>query len=166
MKFGHVLKDFADGTEAAAVAGEGSAPRDFVSYKVSALGLQAAPLQPTLTGRSSCVPHLQRLKKLLKKAAESRRLEQEAELDGRAGQFSGEPPRPGAAQPTAPLPEEREFVTVLVQDLHNINAFFMEREEEAVIRLQALEDRLKTEGSSSEALRGEFINFHGEMVLL
>jgi len=33
MKFGHVLKDFAEGTDAA-VAGEGSAPRDFLDYKV------------------------------------------------------------------------------------------------------------------------------------
>lgn len=72
--------------------------------------------------------------------------------------------------------EEKEFIQMLQADVDRINTHFMEREEEAVIKLQALIDRRESlEGrqhefpaspSSSESMRAAFIDFHGEMVLL
>ena len=74
--------------------------------------------------------------------------------------------------------EEKEFIQMLQADVDRINIYFIEREEEAVIKLQALIDRREAlqcrrdvsdvpgSPSSNESLRAAFIDFHGEMVLL
>ena len=61
--------------------------------------------------------------------------------------------------------QEREFIRVLNHDLERINAYFMESEEDAVIKLQALQDRA-ARGENADSLRAAFVDFHGEMVLL
>lgn len=65
--------------------------------------------------------------------------------------------------------EDREFIHTLNQDLSRINTYFMEREEDAVIRLRALQDEHGAAGLASselEQLRSEMVDFHGELVLL
>lgn len=64
--------------------------------------------------------------------------------------------------------EEKRFIQLLHQDLEKINAKFMEREEDAVIKLQHLVDKKSSINSNKEAesLRAAFVDFHGEMVLL
>ncbi|XP_031500748.1 SPX domain-containing protein 5-like isoform X2 [Nymphaea colorata] len=75
--------------------------------------------------------------------------------------------------------EEEEFILLLNAEIDKFNAFFMEREEEFVIRqkerIQSVIATLGPNGSRpSEAdfkeemgkLRKEMVNFHGEMVLL
>lgn len=67
--------------------------------------------------------------------------------------------------------EDREFVATLNTDLSRVNSYFMEKEEEAVIRLRELEDRLEAarEGLDApdlEQLRNELVDFHGELVLM
>jgi len=81
-------------------------------------------------------------------------------------------------QTVAPLitDEEKEFIVMLQNDLEKINTYFIEREEEAVIKLQALADRraaaeaadpaLREAEVAIEALRAAFVDFHGELVLL
>ena len=122
---------------------------------------------------------MQKLKKLLKAASERQAEEGKpaAAADGREG---ASPPKDQSQPPQkqgSPLqmtPEEKEFQALLQQDFQRINAYFMEREEESVIRLQALSDRraaAEAAGSSlrpreAEALRTAFVDFHGELVLL
>ncbi|KAL4452619.1 hypothetical protein ABPG75_008281 [Micractinium tetrahymenae] len=65
--------------------------------------------------------------------------------------------------------EDREFIQTLNEDLSRINSYFMEREEEAIIRLRALQDARADAGASPdqlERLRSEVVDFHGELVLL
>ncbi|KAL4438992.1 hypothetical protein ABPG77_006929 [Micractinium sp. CCAP 211/92] len=65
--------------------------------------------------------------------------------------------------------EDREFIQTLNEDLSRINSYFMEREEEAVIRLRALQDARADAGGSPDQLdrlRSEMVDFHGELVLL
>ncbi|XP_031474896.1 SPX domain-containing protein 3-like [Nymphaea colorata] len=78
--------------------------------------------------------------------------------------------------------EEEEFIFLLNAEIEKFNAFFMEQEEEFVIRQKELQERIQnvtaTLGpngrrmSESEykeemgKLRKEMVNFHGEMVLL
>lgn len=69
--------------------------------------------------------------------------------------------------------EEKEFIQMLQEDLVRINSYFMEQEEEAVIKLHALQERRavvecseETNEQAMESLRAEFVDFHGEMVLL
>lgn len=62
--------------------------------------------------------------------------------------------------------QEREFIRVLNHDLERINAYFMEAEEDAVIKLQALQDRVAHGDENADSLRAAFVDFHGEMVLL
>lgn len=54
------------------------------------------------------------------------------------------------------------------QDVNRINEFFIDREEEAVIKLKALEDKINEAADPSEfrTLSSALIDFHGEMVLL
>jgi hypothetical protein len=73
---------------------------------------------------------------------------------------------------------EQEFVRVLREDVERINTYFMEQEEGNVIKLQDLIDRyekLQPEKSNSsgscsagdvERLRSQFVDLHGELVLL
>lgn len=58
---------------------------------------------------------------------------------------------------------------VSLQDLCGFNRFFMDKEEDAVIKLQALADRIQgAQGGSEELqeLKAALVDFHGEMVLL
>ncbi|CAN6445764.1 unnamed protein product [Victoria cruziana] len=78
--------------------------------------------------------------------------------------------------------DEEEFIFLLNSEIEKFNAFFLEQEEEFVIRQKELQERIQnlmaTLGPSgsrmSESqykeeigkLRKEMVNFHGEMVLL
>lgn len=78
--------------------------------------------------------------------------------------------------------EQSDFVHLLNAEIDKFNAFFMEQEEEYIIRQKELQDRiekLKTKSRPNGAvfsqieyneemikLRKDIVNFHGEMVLL
>ncbi|KAJ8767801.1 hypothetical protein K2173_020741 [Erythroxylum novogranatense] len=65
--------------------------------------------------------------------------------------------------------EEIDFIKLLEDELEKFNAFFMEKEEEYIIRLKELQDGVaKAKGSIEETIkiRKEIVDFHGEMVLL
>ncbi|KAH0710173.1 hypothetical protein KY284_011600 [Solanum tuberosum] len=64
---------------------------------------------------------------------------------------------------------EVEFVNLLENELEKFNSFFVEKEEEYIIRLKELQDRVaKSKDRNDEILkiRREIVDFHGEMVLL
>jgi hypothetical protein len=52
----------------------------------------------------------------------------------------------------------------LLQDLLRFNRFFIDKEEDSVIKLQALSDRIKAASSIEQlqALKAELVDFHGE----
>ncbi|KAL6974218.1 SPX domain-containing protein 2 [Sarracenia purpurea var. burkii] len=65
--------------------------------------------------------------------------------------------------------EEAEFMELLEGELEKFNSFFVEKEEECIIRLKDLQDRVaKAQDLSEETIkiRKEIVDFHGEMVLL
>ncbi|XP_057818832.1 SPX domain-containing protein 1 [Cryptomeria japonica] len=73
--------------------------------------------------------------------------------------------------------EEVDFIQLLYPELEKFNHFFMEKEEEYIIHQKELQDRIErvkdTYGLSPAKFRQEmmsvrkdFVNFHGEMVLL
>ncbi|KAF8691445.1 hypothetical protein HU200_040586 [Digitaria exilis] len=98
------------------------------------------------------------LKKRLKQIGERRRKRQRVG-DG------------GGSWLAAMTAEEAEFVALLEAELDKFNAFFLEKEEEYVIRQKELQDRVVSaaeSGSAEELLRvrKEIVDFHGEMVLL
>ncbi|KAJ7521209.1 hypothetical protein O6H91_19G042600 [Diphasiastrum complanatum] len=76
--------------------------------------------------------------------------------------------------------EEADFIHLLNVELEKFNTFFMEKEEEYVIRLQELKERIeKLQGESRPSgrypsvangeliqIRKDIVTFHGEMVLL
>ncbi|XP_061345245.1 SPX domain-containing protein 1-like isoform X2 [Gastrolobium bilobum] len=65
--------------------------------------------------------------------------------------------------------EERDFRNLLENELEKFNTFFVEKEEEYIIRLKELQDRVAKVKYSSERMmkiRKEIVDFHGEMVLL
>ncbi|KAH7421982.1 hypothetical protein KP509_13G084600 [Ceratopteris richardii] len=69
--------------------------------------------------------------------------------------------------------EEVDFIHLLNAELEKFNTFFIEKEEEYVIRLQELKERCEQLRSESDSLneeminiRKDIVNFHGEMVLL
>ncbi|XAR66895.1 hypothetical protein NMG60_11013268 [Bertholletia excelsa] len=81
----------------------------------------------------------------------------------------------GEAEAAAPAPvsdmtkEETDFVELLEAELEKFNTFFVEKEEEYIIRLKDLQDRVAKVKSSNEEMtmiRKEIVDFHGEMVLL
>ncbi|KAL7181909.1 hypothetical protein ACSBR1_040757 [Camellia fascicularis] len=62
-----------------------------------------------------------------------------------------------------------DFVRLLEDEIDKFNAFFVDQEEEYVIRLKVLQDRVAEAGDSNEELMTvgrEIVDFHGEMVLL
>ncbi|MCD9644678.1 SPX domain-containing protein 2 [Datura stramonium] len=64
---------------------------------------------------------------------------------------------------------EVEFVNLLEDELEKFNSFFVEKEEEYIIRLKELQDRVaKAKNRNDEIIkiRREIVDFHGEMVLL
>ncbi|PKA46765.1 SPX domain-containing protein 1 [Apostasia shenzhenica] len=72
---------------------------------------------------------------------------------------------------TALTQEEEDFLNLLEAELDKFNTFFVEKEEEYIIRQKELQDRVAkaTEQESKEEMmkvRKEIVNFHGEMVLL
>ncbi|KAK9844739.1 hypothetical protein WJX74_006199 [Apatococcus lobatus] len=64
--------------------------------------------------------------------------------------------------------DEQSFIDTLSEDLHKLNDFFMNKEEDIVIRLQDLEDRSNSISTPEEQqhLKSAFVKLHGEMVLL
>ncbi|XP_030467340.1 SPX domain-containing protein 2-like [Syzygium oleosum] len=74
-----------------------------------------------------------------------------------------------SADCTAEAEEEVDFVELLDGEINKINGFFMDKEEEYIIRWAELKDRVaKTEGMDNKLmeLRREIVDFHGEMVFL
>ncbi|CAH9131327.1 unnamed protein product [Cuscuta epithymum] len=64
---------------------------------------------------------------------------------------------------------EANFVKLLEEELEKFNTFFVEKEEEYIIRLKDLQDRVeKAKDCSDEMIqtRKEVVDFHGEMVLM
>ncbi|KAL1816053.1 hypothetical protein ACET3Z_018627 [Daucus carota] len=65
--------------------------------------------------------------------------------------------------------EEIDFLNLLEDELEKFNSFFVEKEEEYIIRLKDLRDRVASAEEWSEEMidiRKEIVDFHGEMVLL
>ncbi|KAL9223984.1 hypothetical protein vseg_000062 [Gypsophila vaccaria] len=66
--------------------------------------------------------------------------------------------------------EEVNFLRLLEDELEKFNSFFVEQEEEYIIRLKELRDRVAKAKSSNYdemlKIRKEIVDFHGEMVLL
>ncbi|KAK3001429.1 hypothetical protein RJ639_021829 [Escallonia herrerae] len=65
--------------------------------------------------------------------------------------------------------EEADFVRLLEDELEKFNSFFVEKEEECIIKLKELQERVAKAKDSSEEMtdiRKEIVDFHGEMVLL
>ncbi|KFK26259.1 hypothetical protein AALP_AA8G223800 [Arabis alpina] len=65
--------------------------------------------------------------------------------------------------------EEISFIQLLEDELEKFNNFFVEKEEEYIIRLKELRDRISKAKESKEKMmmiRREIVDFHGEMVLL
>lgn len=65
-------------------------------------------------------------------------------------------------------PEEIEFVRTLNEDVQRCNQYFMEKEEDAVIKLHSLVDQVEnlTSEEQTQQTRAELVDFHGEVVLL
>jgi SPX domain protein involved in polyphosphate accumulation len=65
--------------------------------------------------------------------------------------------------------EEINFIQLLEDELEKFNNFFVEKEEEYIIRLKEFRDRIAKAKDSMEKMikiRKEIVDFHGEMVLL
>ncbi|XVE54425.1 hypothetical protein DITRI_Ditri03aG0080300 [Diplodiscus trichospermus] len=65
--------------------------------------------------------------------------------------------------------EETDFIKLLEDELEKFNTFFVEKEEEYIIRLKELQDSVAKAKDSNEEMikiRKEIVDFHGEMVLL
>ncbi|KAI3495923.1 hypothetical protein L1887_38270 [Cichorium endivia] len=65
--------------------------------------------------------------------------------------------------------EEIDFVDLLEKEIEKFNLFFVEKEEEYIIKLKELQDHVAKAKDSSEEMikiRKEMVDFHGEMVLL
>ncbi|KAF5749606.1 SPX domain-containing protein 1 [Tripterygium wilfordii] len=65
--------------------------------------------------------------------------------------------------------EEIDFIQLLEDELEKFNTFFVEKEEEYIIRLKELQDGVAKAKDFNEEMikiRKEFVDFHGEMVLL
>lgn len=74
-----------------------------------------------------------------------------------------------AAEEEAVTKEVIDFVRLLEDEIDKFNAFFVDQEEEYVIRLKVLQDRVAEARDSNEELMTvgrEIVDFHGEMVLL
>ncbi|KAL8037584.1 hypothetical protein ABFX02_11G048100 [Erythranthe guttata] len=75
----------------------------------------------------------------------------------------------GGGDRVAMTDEEVDFVQLLEDELEKFNAFFVEKEEEYIIRLKELQDRVagaKDRKDEMINIRKEIVDFHGEMVLL
>ncbi|KAL2553657.1 SPX domain-containing protein 1 [Forsythia ovata] len=75
----------------------------------------------------------------------------------------------GVGEREAMTEAEADFVKLLEDELEKFNAFFVEKEEEYIIRLKELQDRVakaKDQNDEMIKIRKEIVDFHGEMVLL
>ncbi|KAJ9163106.1 hypothetical protein P3X46_022811 [Hevea brasiliensis] len=84
-----------------------------------------------------------------------------------AGDCTDEPS--GGDNKDAMTKEVIDFIKLLEDELEKFNTFFVEKEEEYIIRLKELQDRVAKAKDSSEEMikiRKEIVDFHGEMVLL
>ncbi|XP_019101502.1 PREDICTED: SPX domain-containing protein 2 isoform X2 [Camelina sativa] len=74
------------------------------------------------------------------------------------------------SDPTAGMTkEELDFISLLEDELEKFNSFFVEQEEEYIIRLKELKDQVAKAKNSNEEMiniKKEIVDFHGEMVLL
>ncbi|XP_039004985.1 SPX domain-containing protein 2-like, partial [Hibiscus syriacus] len=64
--------------------------------------------------------------------------------------------------------EETHFLKLLEDELEKFNTFFVEKEEEYIIRLKELQDNVAKAKDSNEKMIKiwrEIVDFHGEMVL-
>nr|DAD44915.1 TPA_asm: hypothetical protein HUJ06_003145 [Nelumbo nucifera] len=62
--------------------------------------------------------------------------------------------------------EERDFIYLLEDELEKFNSFFVEKEEEYIIRLKDRVGKAKDSNEEMIKVRKEIVDFHGEMVLL
>ncbi|CAK7345506.1 unnamed protein product [Dovyalis caffra] len=65
--------------------------------------------------------------------------------------------------------EEIDFIKLLEDELEKFNSFFVEKEEEYIIKLKELQDSVAKAKNFNEEMikiRKEIVDFHGEMVLL
>ncbi|KAF5788326.1 putative SPX domain-containing protein [Helianthus annuus] len=65
--------------------------------------------------------------------------------------------------------EEVDFVQLLEEEVEKFNSFFVEKEEEYIIKLKEFQDSVTKAKDSNEEMikiRKEIVDFHGEMVLL
>ncbi|KAK9268683.1 hypothetical protein L1049_000443 [Liquidambar formosana] len=84
-------------------------------------------------------------------------------LDGAGGDCTDAGERDGMTE------EEIDFIKLLEDELEKFNTFFVEKEEEYIIRLKELQDRVAKANDYNEEMikiRKEIVDFHGEMVLL
>ncbi|XP_076906266.1 SPX domain-containing protein 1-like [Bidens hawaiensis] len=84
-------------------------------------------------------------------------------------QSSGDPPAKRMRVSGEMSNEESEFVQLLEQEVEKFNSFFVEKEEEYIIKLKEFQDSvMKAKDSNEEMIkiRKEIVDFHGEMVLL
>ncbi|KAK4487615.1 hypothetical protein RD792_005731 [Penstemon davidsonii] len=75
----------------------------------------------------------------------------------------------GAGEREAMTEAEVDFVNLLEDELEKFNTFFVEKEEEYIIRLKELQDRVAMAKDLKDEMikiRKEIVDFHGEMVLL
>ncbi|CAN8246932.1 unnamed protein product [Cochlearia groenlandica] len=90
--------------------------------------------------------------------------------DNRPNKRSRSDPDSVESDPTAGMTkEELDFIRLLEDELEKFNSFFVEKEEEYIIRLKELKDRVAKAKKSNEEMmniKKEIVDFHGEMVLL
>ncbi|KAH0451598.1 hypothetical protein IEQ34_018897 [Dendrobium chrysotoxum] len=73
-----------------------------------------------------------------------------------------------AAPPSGDSAED-QFIRLLDAEIHKLNSFFVEQEEDFIIRQKELQERIREvmEGHGDmTSIRKDIVNFHGEMVLL
>eukprot|EP00882_Tetradesmus_deserticola_P008569 GHRQ01009037.1.p1 GENE.GHRQ01009037.1~~GHRQ01009037.1.p1 ORF type:complete len:179 (+),score=71.27 GHRQ01009037.1:567-1103(+) len=73
----------------------------------------------------------------------------------------------GLAPEDALSADETAFVNMLNEDLLRFNRFFIDKEEDSVIKLQTLSDRINAASSMEQlqALRAELVDCHGALLL-
>ncbi|ESQ51181.1 hypothetical protein EUTSA_v10016985mg [Eutrema salsugineum] len=90
--------------------------------------------------------------------------------ESRPNKRSRSDPNPVDADPTEGMTkEELDFIRLLEDELEKFNSFFVEKEEEYIIRLKELKDQVTKAKNSNEEMiniKKEIVDFHGEMVLL
>ncbi|KAK9842271.1 hypothetical protein WJX81_003901 [Elliptochloris bilobata] len=91
------------------------------------------------------------------------------EVNGASGQGGGAAVQLSGGKAAGVTPAEAHFVEMLREDLESFNDFFIGKEEDYVIRMEALASQQAVLGGNAErqaALRSLLIDLHGEMVLL